>query len=189
MDHRTPGRMALTVLAYVATTFAVQGGSHFVVNTEHYAAIPMLRPEPIILMGLASMLIQGGIFALLFPVFTRGPVTLRHGIVFSWALGGFLASYIVLGEAGKYAVPSLPSWIAVEGSVAAVQYTVFGVLLGLIHRGGPASALRSHPTCGSMAFHEALAGTARGCRPSPHAVHFTNLPLRSQPYVYDAHST
>src|SRR2546427_6598813 len=38
------------------------------------------------------------------------------GVKFSWALGGFLASYIVLGEAGKYAIPSIASWIAVEGS-------------------------------------------------------------------------
>ncbi|HEV8362635.1 MAG TPA: hypothetical protein VGQ52_03895, partial [Gemmatimonadaceae bacterium] len=52
----------------------------------------------------------------------------------SWALGGFLASYIVLGEAGKYAVPSLSSWIVVELSVAAVQYTLFGLLLGQLHR-------------------------------------------------------
>jgi hypothetical protein len=48
-------------------------------------------------------------------------------------IGGFLASYIVVGEAGKYAIPSIPSWIAVEASVAAVQYTLFGVLLGLLH--------------------------------------------------------
>ena len=59
---------------------------------------------------------------------------------FSWALGAFLASYIVLGEAGKYAIPSLASWIAVEGGVAFVQYSLFGILLGLIHRRRPAAA-------------------------------------------------
>ena len=60
------------------------------------------------------------------------------------ALGGFLASYIVLGEAGKYAIPSIASWIAVEGSVAFVQYTLFGVLLGVIHRRGAAGAQLPH---------------------------------------------
>lgn len=134
MEARKPATIGLTVLAYVVTTFAVQGASHFAMNAGHYAAIPIMRTDPVITMGLVSMLIQGVLFAWLFPAFQRGPVAVWDGVKFSWALGGFLASYIVLGEAGKYAIPSIASWIAVEGSVAFVQYTVFGVLLGLIHR-------------------------------------------------------
>ncbi|MDQ3997228.1 MAG: hypothetical protein M3303_09445 [Gemmatimonadota bacterium] len=139
MQPRKPATVAVTVLAYMATTFAVQGGSHFALNAEHYAAIPVMRSEPIVAMGLTSMVIQGLIFAWLYPTFAAGVSTIRKGIAFSWALGAFLASYIVLGEAGKYAIPSIPSWIAVEGSAAFVQYTVFGAWLGLIHR-APAPA-------------------------------------------------
>ncbi len=132
MEARKPATIGLTVLAYVVATFGVQGASHFAVFAAHYAAIPIMRAEPIIAMGLGSMLIQGVLFALLFPALQGAAVW--EGVKFSWALGGFLASYIVLGEAGKYAIPSISSWIAVEGSVAFVQYTLFGVLLGLIHR-------------------------------------------------------
>ena len=131
---RNVARVALTVVAYMAATFGVQGASHFAVNSDHYAAIAIMRSEPIIPMGLASMVAQGLIFAWLFPIFNRGPRPVRNGIVFSCTLGAFLASYIVLGEAGKYSIPSIGSWIAVEGSVAAVQYILFGVLLGLLHR-------------------------------------------------------
>jgi hypothetical protein len=134
MQPHKPATVAVTVLAYVATTFAVQGVSHFGINAAHYAAISIMRAEPIVAMGLTSMLIQGLIFAWLYPTFAAGASTIRNGIAFSWALGGFLASYILLGEAGKYAIPSIPSWIAVEGSTAFVQYTLFGVWLGLIHR-------------------------------------------------------
>ena len=133
MEARKLATIGLTVLAYVVVTFGVQGASHFAVFAAHYAAIPIMRAEPVIAMGLGSMLIQGVLFALLFPAFQRGSAV-WDGVKFSWALGGFLASYIVLGEAGKYAIPSIASWIAVEGSVAFVQYTLFGVLLGLIHR-------------------------------------------------------
>jgi len=134
MERRSPMTIVLTVLAYMIVTFGVQGASHFAINAEHYAAISIMRSEPIIPMGLASMIIQGLLFAYLFPIFNRGPNPIRNGVLFSWALGGFLASYIVLGEAGKYVVPSLGSWIIVELSVAAVQYTLFGLLLGLLHR-------------------------------------------------------
>ena len=139
MQPHKPATVAVTVLAYVATTLAVQGGSHFGINAAYYAAIPIMRAEPVVAMGLTSMIIQGLIFAWLYPTFAGGASTVRKGIVFSWALGGFLASYIVLGEVGKYAIPSIPRWIAVEASVALVQYTLFGVWLGLIHR-APATA-------------------------------------------------
>jgi hypothetical protein len=127
-------RVALTVVSYMAATFGVQGASHFAVNADYYAGIAIMRPEPVIPMGLAAMVIQGLIFAWLFPIFNRGPSPVRNGIVFSCTVGAFLASYIVLGEAGKYSIPSVGSWVAVEGSAAAVQFILFGVLLGLLHR-------------------------------------------------------
>lgn len=134
MGVRSSATLGLTILAYVLVTFGVQGASHFVVNAGHYAEITILRPEPVIAMGVGSMLIQGAIFGVLFPAYKQGAVGVWDGVKFSWALGGFLASYITLGEAGKYAIPSIPSWIATEASVALVQYTLFGLLLGLIHR-------------------------------------------------------
>jgi hypothetical protein len=141
--QRHPIQIALTVVAYTLTTFAVQGTSHFAVNADHFAAIPIMRAEPMIPLGIASMLIQGLIFAWLYPVYANGASTVRKGIVFSWLIGGFLASYIVLGEAGKYAIPSVSSWIAVEASAAFAQFTLFGVWLGLIHRARAAHTIRA----------------------------------------------
>lgn len=134
MEPRRPATVLLTVLAYVLATFGVQGASHFAINADHYAAISIMRPDPVIPMGVGSMLIQGTIIVLLFPTFNTGASTIRNALVFSWTIGGFLASYIVLGEAGKYAIPSISSWILVEGSTAVVQFTIFGLLLGLVHR-------------------------------------------------------
>lgn len=139
--QRRPTQIALTVVAYVLTTFAVQGASHFAISADHFAAIPIMRAEPMIPLGITSMVIQGLIFALLYPAYVDAASTLRKSIVFSWLIGGFLASYIVLGEAGKYAIPSVSSWIAVESGAAFVQYTLFGVWLGLIHHSRAASPI------------------------------------------------
>jgi hypothetical protein len=124
----------LTIVAYCICTFGVQGASHFAINADHYAQMGILRAEPIVPMGITSMLIQGTLFALLFPVFNRGGSVIRNALVFSWAIGAFLVSYIALGEAGKYAIPSIGSWLAVEVTAAAVQFSLFGLLLGLLHR-------------------------------------------------------
>jgi hypothetical protein len=130
----TPATLALTVAAYVAATFGVQGASHFGVNAAHYAGVDMMRADPVIPLGITSMLIQGVTFAVLFPRFRDPARPVLSAVWFSWAIGGFLASYIALGEAGKYDVPSIPAWIAVEAVAAFAQFTVFGVLLGLVHR-------------------------------------------------------
>lgn len=136
-------RILLTVVAYVAATFGVQGISHFALNTDHYRSISIMRPEPLFVLGFVSMLIQGALFAVLFPFFDRDGKTMRNGLLFAWAIGLFLASYIALAEAGKYAVPSVAGWVGVESGAAAAQFTLFGALLGLIHR-GPRRALARH---------------------------------------------
>ncbi len=79
MERRSPVAIALTVLAYMIATFAMQGTSHFVINADHFASISIMRAEPMVPMGLLAMAVQGLIFALLFPIFNRGPNPLFNG--------------------------------------------------------------------------------------------------------------
>lgn len=127
-------RGALTIVAYIVATFAVQATSHFGINAEHYARLGYLRTEPIVLMGLASMLVQGSVMAWLYPRLEGAGRSVWHAIRFAWLMGAFLVSYIGLAEAGKYAVPAIGLWLAVETVAGFLQFTLFGLLLGLLHR-------------------------------------------------------
>ena len=131
------GRHVLVVLAYVAATFATQATSHFFINAEHYAAVAYIKKDPIFALGFTSMLVQGGVFAWLFARASGIPRSIGGAVGFSWAVGAVLVSYIALAEAAKYAVPSVPQWIAIEMATGFVQFTVFGILLGLIYRPSP----------------------------------------------------
>lgn len=123
-----------SVLAYVLATFLTQAGSHFGVNAEHYRAVTYLRGEPIFPLGVLAMLLQGIALSYLYSLVPvrRGP--LLHAIGFAWLSGVILVSYIALAEAAKYRVPAIGPWIAVEASSGFVQFTVYGLLLGLIQR-------------------------------------------------------
>jgi hypothetical protein len=127
------GTFMLTVVAYVLATFVTQALSHFAINKEHYASIPYLRNEPIFPLGILSMFIQAAILGYLYPRLAARR-SLRGALVFSWLAGGILVSYIALGEPAKYQVPPVPAWIAIEAAAGAAQFTLFGLLLGLIHR-------------------------------------------------------
>src|SRR5712671_3375157 len=125
----------LSVLGYIVATFVTQAISHFVIFAQHYAAISHLKAEPIFALGIAAMIIQGSVLSYVFANSRFAGRSLMDAVRFAWLFGAFLVSYIALGEAAKYSVPSIPSWIAVEAGVGFVQYTLAGIFLGFAHRG------------------------------------------------------
>lgn len=127
-------RHILSTLAYLVATLLVQGTSHFALLRDHYAAIGYMQADPIFVLGTASMLIQGAVLSLGYSRSRFAERGIPGAVMCAWLFGAFLASYIALAEAAKYQVPSIASWIGVELAVAAVQYTVIGMLLGLVHR-------------------------------------------------------
>jgi hypothetical protein len=134
MKSPTVKSVSLTLGAFIVVSFAVQASSHFVLNVEHYAGISIMRKEPIMQLGILAMVVQGTLAGLLFPAVRWTDGGVRSGLTFAWLLGAFLGSYIVLAEPAKYAVPSVTDWMLVESAASFVQFSLFGVLLALIHR-------------------------------------------------------
>ena len=86
-------------------------------------------------LGLSTMLMQGVLAGLVFPFVRLSSSWVKNGLYFGWFLGLFLGSYIALVEPGKYLVPSVLNWALVESIASGIQFTVFGILLGFIHKG------------------------------------------------------
>ncbi len=124
----------LSIFAFMAISFAVQGLSHFVINKDHFAGIDFMRSDPIIPLGLFVMVIQGLIMTIALKRFAPTGATIRDGLVVSLAFGLFLIAYIAIVEPSKYAVPSISAWFLIEGPVGLIQFSVFGIILGLIHK-------------------------------------------------------
>lgn len=108
--------------------------SHFGVNAAHYAAVTYLRAQPILALGVLSMLIQGRIMSYLYAHPPESGRSTGRTVVFAWLVGSILVSYEALAEAAKYSVPSVASWIAVEPAAGCVQFTLYGALLACVYR-------------------------------------------------------
>jgi hypothetical protein len=121
--------------AYVAITFALGFIWHLVVfkNLYRRLAIYTRLDEPIIPLGLLSMLIQGVVLAYLYPqvVDTQGSVF--QGITFSLLMGLFLASSAVIAEAAKQRVTSLWIWFVVESLYYLIQFSLTGLAISFIY--------------------------------------------------------
>ncbi|WP_300303217.1 hypothetical protein [Ferrovibrio sp.] len=127
-------RFVLAILVYIVATFATQAVSHFTINAAHYAELPHLRAEPIFSLGFLSMLIQGTALAFLHANSEWARRSLLNSVLFAWIGGSLIVSYIAFAEAAKYSIPSIPAWVWVEISAGFVQFTLYGVALGLIRR-------------------------------------------------------
>src|SRR5229473_316007 len=126
-------RHILSVLGFMVASFFTQATSHFVIFAQHYAAVPIMRAETIFPLGFATMIIQASVLSYVFANSRFAGGSRMDAVRFAWLFGAFGVSYAALGEAAKYNVPSIPSWIGVEVGVGFVQYTFFGILLGLAH--------------------------------------------------------
>ena len=124
----------IAVVGFMVVSFAVQGLSHFVINKEHFAGIGFARPDPIIPLGLLVMVIQGLVLSLALSAWRGDQATIADGVIVAASFGLFLVSYIAIVEPSKYTVPSIGGWLVVEGVAGLVQFGLFGLLLGFIHK-------------------------------------------------------
>jgi len=127
-------RFWMAAASYFVLTFVMAAGWHLALFKDVYARLgAFTRPRPIIPLGILSMVLQAVVVAYLYPLFSRGGHPLTQGATFGLLLGIFMGSNAVLAEAGKNDVGSLPTWIALEGVYYLLQFTLVGLVIGLIY--------------------------------------------------------
>ena len=122
-------------LVYTLISMAVGMVWHFVLFKELYASLGIYnRAEPIIPLGMTSMLIQGIIMAYLFAYFYREGNAMAQGLKFALIMGLFLFSVSTLANAAKIEVSSMSTWLMIQFCFHAIQFTLVGIGIGLIYK-------------------------------------------------------
>jgi hypothetical protein len=134
----------LAALAYIFCTFLIAAPWHMVFFKPVYDDLAIFtRTEPLIPLGLASMLMQGLVLSYLYPFFAHGKHSVKTGALFGLLMGVLLASSAVFAEAGKQNVTSLSTWLVLESVYFLFQFTVVGGVMGMIYaKGEPARGLQ-----------------------------------------------
>jgi carbon starvation protein CstA len=127
-------KFGFAVVAYVIVTFIVAAGWHLVLFKDVYDQFGIFtRKEPIIPLGIASMIMQALVLAYLYPRLYRGGSPVKEGVIFGLLVGVLMASIAVFAEAGKQYVASLPTWLIFESVYYLLQFGLVGVCIGLIY--------------------------------------------------------
>ena len=125
-------RIAATV-SYVVLSMAIAYPWHLVWFREAYEHMgAVTRAEPIILLGMLSMIIQGAVIAYLYPFYYRGGNPIVEGIKFSMLVG--LVVYSVMGPAtaAKMNINPVGTFLAYHTVFQLLQFLITGIALGAI---------------------------------------------------------
>jgi hypothetical protein len=122
--------------AYLLPTFPIAFVWHLVLFGEKYKALHIYRDEPVIALGLFSMVIQGVIFSWLFPrVFPqREGSILRDGLLYGLGIGLLSWSFTTIAVAAKNAMVSVQDFLMLETAFTLIQFAIVGPLIALAYR-------------------------------------------------------
>lgn len=123
-------------LAYIVPTFPLGYFWHLSIFKAQYDGLAMYRADLIIPMGLASMIIQGLLFAWLYPKLfstTRDRWT-KSALQFFMIFAILAWSFLVLPVAAKYNMTSVSQFTLLETAFTIIQYAVTAPLISLAWR-------------------------------------------------------
>jgi hypothetical protein len=127
-------RVIPAALGYIVLTFIIAAGWHLVLFKPVYDELAIFtRKDPIIPLGVLSIVLQSMVFAHLYPRYLRGERPALEGLKFGVVMGVFLGSYAVLADGAKFHVSSLPTWLSLESVYYLVQFSIVGIAFGLIY--------------------------------------------------------
>lgn len=126
--------MLLGAIAFFASSFVIQGLLGFALGGEYFASIPAMREEPLVHLAMFATLIMGIGFSMLYPLtaFRGGPVV--RGVKYGLLVGLIVVPFLALDIAGRFDIPSVGTWIVIQGALGMLHFVTAGMLVGLIFR-------------------------------------------------------
>lgn len=113
---------------------------HLILFEDRYRAFGYFDGEPNIAVGLATMIIQGVVLAVIYPMFQVTRRGYTRAFLFAGLLGSFYWTSHVLALVAKQNVPQAGTFILMETTYLGLQFGLFALALGFIFRGAERAA-------------------------------------------------
>ena len=127
-------KLTLGTAAYTVCTFSLAVSWHVLLFEESYESFGYFEGEPDFLLGLLAIVLQGFLLSVLFPMLKIGGTSFRRGIKFALVTGAFFWTSHVLAFVAKQKVPEVSAFIWMETAYLLLQFGLFGLIIGVIHR-------------------------------------------------------
>ena len=127
-------KIVLGTLSYTIATFALAVTWHVLMFEDRYRSFGYFDGDPSFVIGFISILLQGMILSVIYPLVQIAGSGILRGIKFSLFMGLFFWTSHVLAFIAKQPVLNIGLFVTMETVYLALQFGLFGVLIGLIYR-------------------------------------------------------
>ena len=127
--------VALGTVAYTVGTFTLAVVWHILLFEDQYRRFGYIEGEPNFAIGFITILAQGALLSLMFPMFKIAGAGIRRGLKFVVPIGAFFWTSHVLAFIAKQTIKDVPLFVTMETVYLGLQFGLFGVLIGIIYRG------------------------------------------------------
>ena len=128
-------KILFAAAGYVAIVFPLALGWHLGLFKKQYQTFGYFAGKPNVPVSLATVVIQGVVLALIYPLFHSGNAGFVRAFQFASLMGLFFWTSHVLALVAKQNVPNTVGFIAMETGYLVAQFSLFALLLGFIYRG------------------------------------------------------
>lgn len=123
----------LAILAYVLPTFPLGYFWHLTVFADYYKALNVYREDILIPFGIASMLVQGFIWSVVYERLFSGESIPRGAIKFAALAFPLAWSFLVVAVAAKHHMSSVVGYVKIETAFVLVHYAIVSPLIAAIY--------------------------------------------------------
>ena len=127
-------RIVLGTIAYTIGTFSLAVIWHVILFESRYQSFGYFDGEPSFIIGFATILVQGLVLSVLFPMVKLSGTSLMRGIKFSFLIGLFFWTSHVLSAIARQTIEFPILFMAMETVYLALQFGLYGLLIGTIYR-------------------------------------------------------
>jgi hypothetical protein len=123
----------LATFSYVVLSFAIAYPWHLVWFHDLYVELgAFTRVEPIVPLGVLTIVIQGAVIAYFYPFWYRGGHPVWAGIRYSLLIGLLIYTVMGFATAAKFEISPVSTFLAYHTVFQFLQFTISGAALGLI---------------------------------------------------------
>ncbi len=126
-------KIILGTLAYFISNFVIQGLLGLAFAGEYFKSISIFRDTPIIYLAMPQTIVAGIAFAILYPITNFKGTPVLRGLKFGLLIGLIMVPFVTLDLPARFMIPSVGTWILVQGILGIMHYAIVGILIGLIY--------------------------------------------------------
>lgn len=126
-------KIVLGTVAYTVVTFTIAVVWHVVIFENQYVTFGYFKGEPNFLLGFITILLQGILLSILYPMVKLSGTDVARGMKFALLIGIFFWTSHVLAFLAKQDVNGALMFAAMETLYLALQFGIFGLLISRIY--------------------------------------------------------